>query len=310
MPPSASRPGLAYGGGAYLMWGLFPLLMAALAPAGAVEITAHRAVWSLVVCVALVAMVRGWRALGAVLRDPRLLATFALAALLGGANWLIYVYAVGSGHVNSASLGYYINPLFTVLLGVLVLGERLRRLQVVALGIAAAAVLVIGLGMGEFPWISLALACTFGLYGLVKKRAGAAVDAVTGLTVETMVLAPLGLIAIVVIGDSGTFGARGEDGLGLSHDLLMMSTGIFTAGALLLFAAGARRLPLFVMGMLQYIAPTLMFALAVWHFGEPMPASRWAGFVLVWLALGVISWDAWRARPRRGVAQVEPAEPV
>ncbi|WP_234998675.1 EamA family transporter RarD [Demequina sp. NBRC 110057] len=253
---------------------------------------------------------RGWRALGAVLRDRRMVATFAVAALLVGANWLIYVYAVVSGHVNSASLGYYINPLFTVLLGVVVLGERLRRLQVVALAVAAVAVVVIGVGMGEFPWISLALAASFGLYGLVKKRAGASVDAVTGLTVETMVLAPLGLVALLVIGGSGTFGVRGEEALGLGHDLLMMSTGIFTAGALLLFAAGARRLPLFAMGILQYIAPTLMFALAVWQFGEPMPTSRWAGFVLVWVALVIITWDAWSARPRRGVAQVEPAEPV
>ncbi|WP_084101503.1 EamA family transporter RarD [Demequina sp. NBRC 110051] len=307
---SSTRAGLTFGGGAYLMWGLFPLLMAALEPAGAVEITAHRAVWSLVVCLAIVAAVRGWRALGAVLSNRRAFLTLAAAAVLVAANWLIYVFAVVSGHVNSASLGYYINPLVTVLLGVVFLGERLRRMQVVALAIALVAVLVIGFGLGEFPWISLVLAGTFGLYGLVKKRVGASVDAVTGLTVETIVLAPVGLVAILVIGSSGTFGARGEPGLGLDHDLLMMSTGIFTAGALLLFAAGSRRLPLFVMGLLQYIAPTMMFALAVWHFGEPMPPSRWAGFVLVWIALVVISVDAWRARPRRGVAEVEAAEPV
>ncbi len=292
------------------MWGLFPLLMAALAPAGAIEITAHRAVWSLVVCLAIVAVVRGWRVLGATLANRRAFATLAAAAVFVAANWLIYVYAVVTDHVNSASLGYYINPLFTVLLGVVFLGERLRRLQVVALAIALVAVLVIGVGLGEFPWISLALAGSFGLYGLVKKRVGATVDAVTGLTVETIVLAPVGLVAIVVMGSSGTFGARGAEGLGLSHDLLMMSTGIFTAGALLLFAAGSRRLPLFVMGLLQYIAPTMMFVLAVWHFGEPMPASRWAGFVRVWVALVVISVDAWRARPRRGVAEVEATEPV
>ncbi|WP_234986502.1 EamA family transporter RarD [Demequina sp. NBRC 110055] len=307
---TSSRSGLAYGAGAYLMWGLFPLLMAALEPAGAIEITAHRAVWSLVVCLAIVAVVRGWRPLREVLANRRAFLTLAAAAIVVAVNWLIYVYAVVTDHVNSASLGYYINPLFTVLLGVVFLGERLRRMQIVALAIAAVAVLVIGFGLGEFPWISLVLAGSFGLYGLIKKRVGTSVDAVTGLTVETLVLAPVGLIAILVMGSTGTFGDRGEPGLGIGHDLLLMSTGIFTAGALLLFAAGSRRLPLFVMGLLQYIAPTMMFILAVWHFGEPMPPSRWAGFVLVWVALVVISVDAWRARPRRGVAQVEAAEPV
>jgi len=309
---SLSRSGLAYGTGAYLIWGTFPLLMAALKPAGALEITAHRAVWSVVVCAIIVAVMGAWSRLRAALTDSRTLLTLAVAAVFIAVNWLVYVYATVTDHVNSAALGYYINPLFTVALGVVFLGERLRRMQVVALGIGAAAVVVIGVGLGEFPWIALVLATSFGLYGLIKKRIGSSVDAVTGLTVETLVLAPIALLGLWWIHDSGrqTFLSRGEAGLGLDHDLLLMSTGIFTAGALMLFAAGARRLPLYVTGLLQYIAPTMMFILAVWHFGEPMPVSRWIGFVLVWVALVVLTVDGWRLRPRKREARVQPAEPV
>lgn len=312
MSESLSRSGLAFGAGAYLIWGTFPLLMNALKPAGALEITAHRAVWSVLVCFAIVAVMRGWRRLRAAIVNRQTLGVLAIAAFFIAINWLIYVYAVVTDHVNSAALGYYINPLFTVALGVIFLGERLRRLQVVAIGIAVVAVIVIGVGLGEFPWIALALATSFGLYGLIKKRVGGSVDAITGLTVETLVLLPVALVGLWWIQETGrgTFGERGEEGLGLSHDLLLMSTGVFTAGALLLFAAGARRLPLYITGLLQYIAPTLMFILAVWHFGEPMPVSRWIGFILVWVALVLLTVDGWRGRARRGVARVEPAEPV
>ncbi len=299
MTEALDRRGLAFGASAYLVWGLFPLLMHALKPAGALEITAHRAVWSLLVCVVIVAFVRGWARLRAVLISRRTLLTLAVAAVFIAVNWLVYVYAVVTDHVNSASLGYYINPLVLVGLGVVVLGERLRRLQIVAIAIATVAVAVIGIDMGGIPWISLVLAGSFGLYGLIKKRVGARVDVITGLTVETMVLAPVALAGLWWIGSSGraTFAERGTEGFGLGHDLLLMSTGIFTAGALLLFAAGARRLPLNVTGLLQYIAPTMMFMLAVWHFGEPMPAARWVGFGLVWVALVLITVDAWRVRP-------------
>lgn len=299
MTEALDRRGLAFGASAYLVWGLFPLLMDALKPAGALEITAHRAVWSLLVCLVIVTFVRGWSRLRRVLMSRRTMLTLTAAAVFIGVNWLVYVYAVVTGHVNSASLGYYINPLVLVGLGVVVLGERLRRLQIVAVVIATIAVAVIGFEMGGIPWISLVLAGSFGLYGLIKKRVGAHVDVITGLTVETMVLAPVALFGLWWIGDTGrrTFGERGAEGLGLSHDLLLMSTGIFTAGALLLFATGARRLPLNITGLLQYIAPTMMFMLAVWHFGEPMPAGRWAGFALVWVALVLITVDAWRVRP-------------
>lgn len=307
-----SRTGLAYGAGAYLIWGMFPLLMHALAPAGVWEITAHRAVWSVLVCGIIVAFMGAWGRVRAALTDRRTLVNLIFAAVFIAANWLIYVYAVISDHVNSAALGYYINPLFTVALGVVFLGERLRRAQMAAIGIAVVAVLVIGFGLGEFPWVALALATSFGLYGLIKKRVGGTVDAITGLTVETLIIAPFALAGLwwIHAADLHTFAQRGSAGEGLGHDLLLASTGVVTAGALLLFAAGARRLPLYVTGLLQYIAPTGMFILAVWHFGEPMPVSRWVGFILVWVALVVLTVDGWRARPRRAEAQVEPAEPL
>lgn len=312
MRESLSKTGLIFGAGAYFMWGLFPLLMAALEPAGALEITAHRAVWSLVVCLVIVAVTKSWGRLRAAMVDRKTMITLVLAAIFVGGNWLLYVYAIVSGHVNSASLGYYINPLFTVLLGVMVLGERLRRAQVLAIAIALAAVVVIGLGLGEFPWISLALAVSFGIYGLLKKQVGAAVDAATGLTVETIVLVPFMAVALWWLHATGqqTFLVRGVAGLGLGHDLLFVATGAFTAGALLLFAAGARRLPLYVTGLLQYIAPTGMFILAVWRFNEPMPASRWAGFALVWVALIILSVDGLRSQARRPIPKAVPAGEV
>lgn len=290
------------------MWGLFPLLMHALIPASALEITAQRAIWSLGVCLVIVACVRGWSRLRMVLTNRRTLLTLALAAILIAANWLVYVYAVVTDQVASASLGYYINPLVTVALGVVVLGERLRRMQLVAVGIAAIAVAVIGIEMGTLPWISLALAFSFGFYGLIKKRVGASVDAITGLTVETLVLAPFALVALVWMSRAGTltFAARGSEGLGLHHDLLLVSAGIATVGALLLFAAGAARLPLNITGLLQYIAPTMMFMLAVWYFHEPMPAGRWIGFALVWVALVLITVDSWRAWSKRSDPDAEP----
>ena len=302
------RRGLLFGASAYLVWGLFPLLMHALIPASALEITAQRAIWSLGVCLVIVACVRGWSRLRMVLTNRRTLLTLALAAILIAANWLVYVYAVVTDQVASASLGYYINPLVTVALGVVVLGERLRRMQLVAVGIAAIAVAVIGIEMGTLPWISLALAFSFGFYGLIKKRVGASVDAITGLTVETLVLAPFALVALVWMSRAGTltFGARGSEGLGLHHDLLLVSAGIATVGALLLFAAGAARLPLNITGLLQYIAPTMMFMLAVWYFHEPMPAGRWIGFALVWVALVLITVDSWRAWSKRSDPDAEP----
>lgn len=310
MTTTLDRRGLALGASAYFIWGLFPLLMAPLIPASAFEIASHRALWSLVVCLIIVAIMRSFGSVLAVLRDRATAWRLALAALLIAINWTIMVYAVITDRVASTSLGYYINPLFTVALGVIILKERLRRLQVVAISIAAVAVVIIGMDMGGLPWIALGLATSFGLYAFLKKGLGARVGALTGLTVETLFIAPVAGIALWLIARGGhqTFLARGGEGLGLSHDLLLAFTGVWTAGALIIFAAGAKRLPLNVTGLLQYIAPTMSFVLAVWYFNEPMPVARWAGFVLVWVALVFITVDSWTTRTRKAAREPTPVE--
>ncbi|MEX0913796.1 MAG: EamA family transporter RarD, partial [Demequina sp.] len=292
------RRGLAFGASAYFVWGLFPLLMAALIPANALEITAHRALWSLVVCLIIVTAIRGWDRIRTVIKDRKTMLRLSAAAALISSNWGVMVYAVVTDRVASTSLGYYINPLLTVALGIVLLKERLRRLQMVALAIGAVAITVVGIDMGGLPWIALALATSFALYALIKKGVGPTVNALTGLTVETMVMVPAAGLVLWLVARSGTqtFLIRGSEGLSVTHDVLMALTGVWTAGALLLFAAGARRLPLNVVGLLQYLTPTMTFILAITYFDEPMPPARWAGFALVWVALTLITVDSWRAR--------------
>lgn len=300
MHQELDRRGLAYGTTAYVIWGLFPIFMAALEPAGAFEIVAWRAISSLVVCLAIVAVIRGWSRVMRVVRDRRVLLRLVAASLLIAVNWGVMVYAVVTDRVASTSLGYYINPLLTVALAVIFLREKLRPLQIAAIGVASVAVVVIAVDMGSLPWISLVLATSFGLYSFIKKAVGHKVDALTGLTVETAVQLPIAIVVLIAVAASGnqTLFARGEPGLGWWHDTMLLATGTWTAGALIIFAAGARRLPLNISGLLQYIAPTMTFALAVWYFHEPMPAARWAGFSLVWVALVLITVDSWRARSR------------
>jgi chloramphenicol-sensitive protein RarD len=270
---------------AYLLWGLFPLYWPLLEPAAPVEILAHRIAWSLVFVCGLLALTAGFgwlRTLGA--RRARLL---ALAAALVTVNWGTYIYGVNSEHVVETSLGYFINPLVTVALAVTVLGERLTRLQGVAVAIAGAAVVVLTVDYGRPPWIALILACSFGLYGLIKKRAG--VDGLQSLAFETGFLAPVAVAYLLVLGatGAGTFTTEGP-----GHAALLAAGGIFTAVPLMLFGAAAIRIPLTQLGLIQYLAPTLQFAIGVLVYSEPMPASRLAGFALVWVALGVFTWDA------------------
>lgn len=300
MTQQQDRWGLPLGIGAYLLWGGMPLFFPLLQPAGAVEIVAHRIVWSLLFCLIALAAMRQLGDFRTALRSPRILGTFAVAAALIVVNWGVYVYAVLSDRVLDAALGYFINPIVTVLLGVLVLRERLRPVQWIAIAFGAAAVVVLSTGLGGLPWISLCLALSFGLYGLVKNRVGRTVPALPGLAVETAVATPLALAYIVWLGGSGTF-----TGHGTGHSLLLMSTGIVTALPLLLFSAAARRLPLSVMGMLQYLAPAIQFLMGLLVFGEHMPAARWAGFLLVWVALVLLTVDGIRqARnvPKPGLA--------
>lgn len=294
------RRGLAYGISAYTVWGFFPIFMAMLVPAGALEIVAWRALSSLIVCLAVIAVMRVWTRLWALVRDAQVMRRLAIASVVIAINWGVMVYAVLTDRVAQTALGYYINPLITVALSVIFLGERLRRLQIVALAVAFVAVVILAVEMGGLPWISLSLALSFAAYSFIKKAVGHKVDALSGLTIETALIAPVAIaviVAVTVAGDATLF-ARGAEGLGPFHDLLLLTTGTWTAGALILFAAGARRLPLNITGLLQYIAPTISFILAVFYFHEPMPAERWAGFVLVWIALVIITVDSWRARTR------------
>lgn len=290
---------------AYLMWGVLPLYFVSLAPTGPWELVAWRIVLSLVFCVVLLAVTRAWRPLLAILRQPRLLGWTALAGALIYVNWQIYVLATLTGHVIETSLGYFINPLVTVMLGVFLLRERLRITQWVALGIAAVAVIVIVVGYGAFPWIALGLAFSFGLYGLVKKRIGGAVDAVSGLTLESAWLTPVALVQLAIVGATSGLTLFTA---GAGHAILLLLAGVVTATPLLFFAAGARRTPLTVMGMLQFVAPILQFSIGVWVLGEPMPLERWIGFGLVWVALILLTADSVRGARRGRGATADVAE--
>jgi chloramphenicol-sensitive protein RarD len=300
-----TRTGLAFGLGAYLLWGAMPVYFLLMHPAGAFEIVAWRIVFSLVFCVVLLAVTRGFGRFRGVLRDRRAVGSFALAGALIWVNWTVYVLATTTGQVVAAALGYFITPILTILLGVIVLRERLRVLQWIAIGVSAIAVVVIAVESGVVPWLSLALAASFGGYGLVKKRLGR-VDAVSGLTLETAWLLPVAVTELVVVGlTSGlAYGTAG-----LAPTLLLTSTGIGTAIPLLLFAASTRRLPLSVVGFLQYLTPILQLAIGVAVLHEPMSTGRWIGFALVWLALLLlVSESVVRAgRTRRIAPLAEPA---
>ncbi|MCW5953787.1 MAG: EamA family transporter RarD [Propionibacteriaceae bacterium] len=281
---------------AYGLWGVFPFYFMLIGAAGPLEIVGHRVVWSLVFCLI---GVLAWRALPefrAVLRSPRLRTGLVLAGVLVSVNWLVYVWGVLNDHIVDTALGYFINPLFTVTLAVLVLRERLRPAQWAAVGIGAVAVIVIAIGYGRVPWVALALATSFGLYGLAKNRVGGKVSPLVGLTVETGGLTPvaLGYLIWLQVTATGTFTSHGP-----AHALLLAGAGIVTAVPLLLFAGAASRIPLSMMGLIQYVAPVIQFAIGVWVNHEVMPMPRWIGFGLVWVALVVLTVDSLRAaRPR------------
>jgi chloramphenicol-sensitive protein RarD len=292
---SSPHRGLVAGFAAYILWGLFPLFWPLLEPARPVEILAHRIVWSFVFIVIVLAVtIRfAWiRRLDA--RQGKLL---TLAALLITVNWGTFIYGVNSGHVVETSLGYFINPLVTVALAVFVLRERLSRAQGVAVAIAAVAVVVLTLDYGRPPYIALTLACSFGLYGLIKNRAR--VDGTQSFAVETAVLVLPALAYVVWLGRTGegTFTAHGAD-----HAALIAAGGVATAVPLMLFGAAAIRIPLSTLGLLQYLAPVMQFAIGVLVDGEPMPLSRLAGFALVWVALVIFTADAIRATRRSRLA--------
>lgn len=294
------RRGVLFGIAAYAMWGLFPLYWPLLKPSEPLEILAHRMAWSLVAVVAILAVRRHWSWFRGLVKQPKTMGLLALAAVLVSLNWLTYIYAVNSGQVVESALGYFINPLVSVLFGVLLLKERLRSLQWVAVGFGALAVVVLAVGYGRPPWIALILAMSFGVYGLVKKKAN--VGAAESLTIETLVLLAPALAYLVYLETQGTatFGHSTP-----WHALLLAGAGVITAVPLMCFTSAAIRVPLSTIGLLQYIAPILQFLVGVLIAKETMPVSRWLGFSIVWLALAIFSYDSLRTARRARKALTE-----
>ena len=279
------RRGFIYGFSAYLLWGLFPLYWKLLDSSGAIELLAHRILWSLITIVALTLVLRRFSQVRALLADPRRRWPLVAGALLISVNWGTYIWGVNHGRVVETSLGYFITPLFTVLLGVVVLKERLRVAQWIALAIAFVAVVGLTLENGRPPWVAIILTFSFGFYGLAKKKAGA--GAIEGMAVESATVAPLALIAILVLGVQGQSTVAHE---GVGYLVLVLLTGPITAVPLLLFGAAATRISMTTLGLLNYIAPIMQFAVGVLVFHEQMSPMRWAGFGLVWLALLILTW--------------------
>jgi len=292
LPVSRVASGMVFALSAYVLWGFLPVYFRLLAPTGAFEIVAYRILFSLVFCAVLLTITRGWARLAALVRQPRILLTLAVAGILIYVNWQVFVLAAITGHVVEGALGYFINPIFTVLLGVIFLRERLRPAQWIALGISAAAIVIIAVGYGAFPWIALALTLSFGLYGFIKKRVGGQVDAVGGLTIETAWLTPVAVVQLIVVGTSSGLTLTAG---GAGHTVLLVLVGVATGLPLLFFAAAAARLPLIAIGLTQYLTPVLQFIFGVVFLGEAMSTTRWIGFVLVWVALIVLTVDLIRA---------------
>jgi chloramphenicol-sensitive protein RarD len=283
------RKGFLYGFGAYFLWGVFPLYWTLMEPAGAFELLGHRIVWSAVFMVGLVLAAHRRSQLRAVVASRRTLALLVGAAVVITVNWGMFIWGVNNGHVVETSLGYFINPLVTVVAGVLVFGERLRPLQWAAVALAGIAVAALTVSYGRPPWVALTLAFSFASYGVLRKQAS--VGAVEGLTVETLVIGPVALAFLVGLQTTGDSTAFVDAPV---HFLLLMSTGVITALPLLLFGAAATRVPLTTLGLLQYVAPTMHLALGVWFFGEPMPLDRLLGFAVIWTGLALFTVDAVR----------------
>ncbi|AXH97489.1 EamA family transporter RarD [Ornithinimicrobium avium] len=287
-PEERARQGTVYGFLAYLLWGAFPLYFAVLRPAGPWEIVAHRIIWTLVLCGLILLLRRDVKWLLDLARHPRRLAGVAVAGVLIALNWGIYTYAVLSGHVTEAALGYFLNPLVTVALGVVILHERLRRTQWVAVGIGAAAAVYLTVDYGRPPVISLVLAFSFASYSLLKNRLGVSMSALRSLAGESLTILPVAVVILLWLGQRGETTFL-RDGPG--HTLLLLSTGVATAVPLLLFAAAASRVPLSTIGLLQFLTPVLQLLTAVLLLGETVPTTRWVGFGLVWVALVVLTTD-------------------
>ena len=282
---SKNKLGLLFGVSAYSLWGAFPLYWPLLEPANPLEIVSHRAVWTLVFCFFVLAATKALKSTLATLKRPKVAAKLFATSVLISINWLVYIWATNNGHVVEASLGYYINPLIIIGFGVLLLKEKMRPLQWVAVSIASIGVLVLTIDYGRLPWIALTLAVSWGSYGLIKKQLG--LGALEGLAIETFISAFFYLGYLIYIGNQGT----GQFGDSWGLTILLMSAGAVTAIPLLLFNGSTNRLPFTTIGLLQYITPTLQFSVGVWVRHEDMPTARWAGFLIIWIALTTLALD-------------------
>ena len=277
--------GLIYGVSAYVLWGMFPLYWPLLEPANPLEIVSHRAVWTLIFCVIVLAITHALKSTLATFRRPKVAIKLFLASVLISINWLIYIWATNNGHVVEASLGYYINPLIIIAFGVVLLKEKMRRLQWVAVSIASVGVIILTVDYGRLPWVALGLALSWGTYGLVKKQLG--LGALEGLAIETMIAFIPYCGYLIFIGSKG----EGQFGNGAGLTILLISAGAVTAIPLLLFNGSTTRLPYSTIGLMQYITPTIQFSIGVWVNHEAMPTARWVGFIFIWLALMTLATD-------------------
>ena len=286
---SKNKLGLVFGFSAYGLWGLFPLYWPLLEPANALEIVSHRAVWTLVFCIIILGITKALKSTITTLKRPRVALKLFAASFLISVNWLVYIWATNNGHVVEASLGYYINPLIIIGFGVLLLKEKMRTLQWVAVGIASLGVLVLTIDYGRLPWVALALAISWGSYGLIKKQLG--LGALESLAIETGISFIPYAGYLLYLGNQGT----GQFGHRPGLTFLLISAGAVTAIPLLLFNGSTTRLPLSTIGLLQYITPTLQFSIGVWVRHEDMPTARWAGFLIIWVALITLGTDLVRS---------------
>lgn len=279
------KTGLLFGVSAYVLWGAFPLYWPLLEPASALEIVSHRAVWTLIFCIIILAITKSLKATRDTMKRPKVAAKLFLTSILISINWLVYIWATNNGHVVEASLGYYINPLVMIGFGVIILKEKMRILQWSAVAIATFGVLVLTFDYGRLPWIALTLAFSWGSYGFIKKQLG--LGALEGLAIETLIASLPYLLYLIYLGNKGT----GQFGQSLGITLLLISAGAITAIPLLLFNGSTTRLPLTVIGLLQYITPTIQFSIGVWVRHEDMPTARWVGFLIIWIALITLAID-------------------
>lgn len=284
-----NRLGLIYGVSAYGLWGLFPLYWPLLKPASPLEIVSHRAVWTMVFCIIILTITRSLKSTLVTFKRPKVAAKLFVTSVLISINWLTYIWATNNGHVVEASLGYYINPLIVIAFGVILLKEKMRKLQWTAVAIASIGVLVLTIDYGRLPWVAVGLALSWGGYGLMKKQLG--LGALEGLAIETLIAFIPYCLYLIYLGSTG----EGEFGHSFGLTALLISAGLVTAIPLLLFNGSTTRLPFTTIGLMQYITPTIQFSIGVWVLHEDMPAARWAGFIFIWAALVTLAIDLLRS---------------